>query len=173
MDDRARAQLQILLTLQTVLAANRVRWWLRGGWAIDFMLGRITHAHADIDMVVWVRHRARVYRTLQDADLLVDRELPVQTDFRLGDVEVSVIYLTRRSGGVIITQGIPEWEWPAGSLGRRPRLLDGIGARVVDPRQLLWEKEGYERGTGRPPRPKDLVSMETLRAMIAEGQTAG
>jgi hypothetical protein len=46
---------------------------------------------------------------------------------------------------------------------------------VVDPRQLLAEKEGYERGTGRPLRPKDLESIGVLRRIVAEqlpGKTA-
>jgi hypothetical protein len=133
------------------------------------MLGRITRSHADIDMIVWSRSRQRVYRALQDAGLALARETPVQSDFLFGDVDVSVIYLTRRTDGVVVTQGIPVWEWPPGSLGQQPRHLEGIAARVVGPRQLLWEKESYERGTGRPPRPKDLVSMETLRTMIAAG----
>jgi hypothetical protein len=34
------------------------------------------------------------------------------------------------------------------------------------------EKESYERGTGRPLRPKDVKSMETLREIIAAGLLA-
>lgn len=173
MDDRAQAQLRVLREISVRFAEMRVRWWLRGGWAIDVLLGRVTRTHADIDMIVWARHRRRAHQALQEAGLALARQFPNQTDFVLGEAQVSVIYLARRSDGVIITRGFLEWEWPAGSLGRRPRRLEGIAARVTGPRQLLWEKETYKRGTGRPLRPKDHVSMQTLREMIAAGIGAG
>jgi hypothetical protein len=166
MDQRTVTQLTILRHLQTLFSEARIRWWLRGGWAIDFILGRVTRRHADIDIVVWARQRSRVRRFLEEAGFTMVREWPTQADFEAQGECVSVLYLTRAANGRIITDGIPVWEWPAASLGSRPRGLEGILARVVGPRQLLWEKESTERGTGRPLRPKDLVSMETLREII-------
>ena len=174
MDQHTRAQLAILRQFQVLFAANRVRWWLRGGWAIDFMLGRITRPHSDIDIVIWARHRQRACRILLDAGFTLTREwLPTQTDFQIHDEVVSVAYLTRTQDNRVTTAGIPVWEWPDGSLGQRPRRVEGVGARVVGPRQLLWEKESTERGTGRPLRPKDIQSMETLREIIATGLVPG
>jgi hypothetical protein len=174
MDDRARAQIEILRTLQALFAANRIRWWLRGGWAVDFMLGRITRPHGDIDIVVWAPHRRRLYRLLAEAGFDLAREWPpTQTDFQIHNEILSLAYLTRTSNGRVITAGIPVWEWPDGSLGRRPRHLEGVAARVVGPRQLHWEKASTERGTGRPLRPKDVTSMETLREIIASGLIPG
>ena len=57
MDDRSQAQLNILRAISARFSGIRARFWLRGGWAVDFMLGRITRPHADIDIVVWARHR--------------------------------------------------------------------------------------------------------------------
>src|SRR5437588_1420514 len=94
-DARTLAQVDILRAIQQRLARAHVRWWLRGGWAIDFMLGQITRCHGDIDIVVWSRHRQRVRQALQDAGLTPAREWVSQSDFRLGDEVVSVIYLTR------------------------------------------------------------------------------
>jgi hypothetical protein len=37
----------------------------------------------------------------------------------------------------------------------------------MSPEQLLDEKERYEAGTGRPPRPKDLASMALLRRLAS------
>ncbi|MFF2458960.1 nucleotidyltransferase domain-containing protein [Peribacillus simplex] len=28
--------------------------WLRGGWVMDFLLGKITRSHSDIDLVTWI-----------------------------------------------------------------------------------------------------------------------
>jgi hypothetical protein len=73
-DLRAQTQLAILRQLQDAFAAARVRWWRRGGLAIDFMLGLITRPHRDIDIVVWGRHRRRVYRVLSEAGFALARE---------------------------------------------------------------------------------------------------
>lgn len=174
MDQRTRTQLAILRRLQDELTTAQVRWWLRGGWAVDFMLGRITRPHSDIDIVVWARHRRRTHRVLLEAGLDLAREWPpTQADYQVCGETVSVAYLARTPDCRVITAGIPVWEWPDGSLGRRPRRLEGIDARVVGPRQLLWEKESTERGTGRPLRPKDVQSMATLLEIIATGLIPG
>jgi hypothetical protein len=173
-DTRTQAQLSMLHALDETFSASRVRWWLRGGWAIDFMLGRITRLHSDIDIVVWARHRRRLYRVLSEAGFALVREWPpTQSDFQTHDETVSVAYLTRTPDGRVITAGIPVWEWPPRSLGQTPRRLEGISVRVVGPRQLLWEKESTEQGTGRPLRPKDVESMATLREIIADGVVHG
>jgi hypothetical protein len=38
---------------------------------------------------------------------------------------------------------------------------------VLGTEQLLYERESYEAGTGRPPRPKDLVGMSLLRQLTS------
>jgi hypothetical protein len=173
-DDRTRAQIEILGQLQALFSAHRVRWWLRGGWAIDFMLGRVTRSHADIDIVIWARHRERVKLALLEAGFTSSREWPpTQSDYELHGEIVSLAYLDRTPDGRVITAGIPVWEWPRGALGRSPLTLEGIAARVVGPRQLHWEKASTERGTGRPLRTKDVKSMETLCEIIAAGLIPG
>jgi hypothetical protein len=166
MDSDTEAQLAILRTLAERLATARLRFWLRGGWAVDFLLGEVTRRHGDIDLVTWLRHRRRIRLLLTNIDFEPIQEWEAQTDFRVKGQVVSSIYLTRQPDGCIITHGIPVWTWPDGSLSSRKAHLRSISARVMSPRQMLWEKEGYEIGTGRPPRPKDLESMTVLRGMI-------
>jgi hypothetical protein len=166
-DQCTQAQIEVIQELGARLSALRVRFWLRGGWAVDFMLGRITRSHDDVDVVVWHRHRRRVHQALSAAGFSLLRDTDTQTDYRARGQVVSLCYLERDDKGRIVTQGIPVWLWLDGALGRRLLHLAGMSAYVVGPRQLLWEKESYEQGTGRPPRPKDLQSMSTLRAIIA------
>jgi hypothetical protein len=42
-------------------------FWLRGGWALDFRLGRVKREHGDIDIVTWARHRRRIGERLERA----------------------------------------------------------------------------------------------------------
>ena len=41
--------------------------WLRGGWAVDFSVGRVTREHADVDWFVWSGHLAAVTAGLETA----------------------------------------------------------------------------------------------------------
>jgi hypothetical protein len=161
-DERASAQLAVLGQVDGVLSALHVRHWLRGGWAIDFLLGRITRPHADLDLVIWARHRERARHALLNAGFELARETAVQTDFRRRGHDMSVVYLERGSDGNIVTHGIPGWVWRADALPLRRWFLHGVSSRVVSPAQLIAEKEGYERGTSRPLRPKDVESIAVL-----------
>jgi hypothetical protein len=167
MDDQARIQLDIIRQVGATLGRLRVRFWLRGGWAVDFMLGEITRPHADVDLVVWARNRRRIYQALAETGFALDRDLDVQTDFRKAGQNISIIYLTRAPDGRVVTHGIPVWAWPPSSLPPHAFALAGVTARAVSPEQLLWEKESYEQGTGRPLRPKDVESMKVLQRMVS------
>ena len=51
MDSDTEAQLAVLGTLAERFATAQMRFWLRGSWAIDFLLGEVTREHGDIDLV--------------------------------------------------------------------------------------------------------------------------
>ncbi|MGE6256838.1 nucleotidyltransferase domain-containing protein [Heyndrickxia sporothermodurans] len=165
------AQLKILSEINAISAEIGCEFWLRGGWAIDFLLGRVTRAHDDIDLVTWIQHREQLERALADAGY---KQTPVKEDFRdrqsdfcKDDVEVTFSYITRTSEGSLIMNGLLEWVWRADSLLPQEYLLNGISARVLNPRQLLEEKEVYEQ-IGRTPRSKDAESKIILNRIIAE-----
>ena len=61
-DDQNLSQLNVLGEINAIFSSLRGRFWLRGGWAIDFLLGKITRPHEDLDLVTWVRHRDRLER---------------------------------------------------------------------------------------------------------------
>lgn len=172
LDEPTLAQLAVLDQVGRLLAPVSVRWWLRGGWAIDFLVGSITRPHADLDLVLWTRHRRRAQQALLAADCQLVRETARQVDRSSQGQELSLVFLTRREDGTIVTDGIPAWTWRSDALSRRRYRLHGISARVVNAQQLLDEKQGYARGTGRPPRPKDLASMALLRQLLG-GEPCG
>lgn len=153
-DGQTRAQLDLIREIDEALSRPRVGFWLRGGWAIDFLLGEVTRPHADIDLVAWLRHRERVQRALVEASFELIRETEVQSDFCKNDQDVSFVFLKRAGDGGIVAHGIPEWTWRTNALPHRRFTLRGICARVVSPQQLLDEKEGYASGgrAGRPAR---------------------
>lgn len=164
--DRATlVQLELIREIVNACRRARIRVWLRGGWALDFHLGRLTRAHDDVDLVTWLRHRVRV-RVLMLA--LGYAEIPTvapHLKFRKRGQEVGVVFV--QSAGKGRVRGVPtDWGWIAGALLRTPRSLDGVACRVVSPRQLLAEKLRYERNTRRPLRPKDQDSIRALRELL-------
>lgn len=50
-NDTGKSQLNILLEISEICLSLNFNLWLRGGWAIDFLLGKITRLHTDIDLV--------------------------------------------------------------------------------------------------------------------------
>jgi hypothetical protein len=49
-DSRERRQLRLIHEFASLAGEAGVEWRLRGGWALDFFLGRVTRAHEDIDL---------------------------------------------------------------------------------------------------------------------------
>ncbi|MBE1442397.1 nucleotidyltransferase domain-containing protein [Paenibacillus sp. OAS669] len=161
----AQSQLNILTEIQALCTKLNVRCWLRGGWAVDFLLGKITRPHEDIDLVVWARHRQRVERALKDAGYQCNPISSSQTDFRREEVDVQLCYLARGDDGRIVANGKPHWVWRADALPLKRFLLYGISSYVLSPNQLLEEKEVYKQ-IGRLPRAKDAESIRLLQSIM-------
>src|SRR4051794_35699235 len=51
--DRAERQLRLIAEVVVMSKDQGLELWLRGGWAMDFFLGRITREHRDIDWFAW------------------------------------------------------------------------------------------------------------------------
>ncbi|MGM0882949.1 MAG: nucleotidyltransferase domain-containing protein [Bacillota bacterium] len=167
-DDQTESHLKVLSEISAVFSSIGHVFWLRGGWAIDFLPGKITRPHEDIDLITWIQHREQLELVLEEAGY---ERTPVkefrgrQSGFRKDNVDVTFGYITRANDGSVIMNGLPEWVWRADSLFPQSFMLNGISARVLNPRQLLEEKEVYEQ-IGRTTRPKDVESKKILHDII-------
>jgi hypothetical protein len=61
---KSEQHLELISELSSVAGAVCVALWLRGGWAMDFFIGRVSRDHEDIDAFIWA----------SEADRLVERE---------------------------------------------------------------------------------------------------
>lgn len=160
------SQLMILNEINELCKSRNYSIWLRGGWGIDFLLGKITRLHSDVDLVTWIQYREPLEEALVDAGF---QKIPVselQTDFLKNDVDVSFVFVRNSEDGNIVANGFPDWIWRKDALPLQNHHLHGISIKVLSPHQLLEEKEVYELGTGKKPRPKDLHSMRIIREII-------
>jgi hypothetical protein len=173
-DEQTESQLKVLAEISTISKTIGIEFWLRGGWAIDFLLGKITRPHSDIDLITWIQNRERIedelvkvgYEKTPVKEEFRDR----QSDFRKGKVDITLGYISRSNDGNIIMNGLPEWIWRSDSLFSQTFLLNGISAQVLNPKQLLEEKEVYKQ-IGRTPRQKDEESKKILHKIIKETLT--
>lgn len=159
------SQFDVLSQIDSLLRPAGILFWLRGGWAIDFLHGRITRPHSDIDLVVLSEDRIRLEGVLTTSGFNLDRAMNIQDDFLNCNQIVSLVYLLKE-GGRLFVEGIPEWEWLPDALDYPPQSLDGLTCRVLSPEQLLKEKVEYRAGTGRHPRPKDIESIRLLENFL-------
>ncbi|GMA64292.1 hypothetical protein NZD89_02870 [Alicyclobacillus fastidiosus] len=164
-------QLEALREISLVFSSLQYDFWLRGGWAIDFLLGRVTRLHDDVDLVTWVHYRDKIEQSLRETGY---EQIPVrepfngrQSDFRKDTVDLTICYITRSEDGSIILNDLPEWVWRSDSLLEHRFVLNGISAHVLSPQQLLEEKEVYQQ-IGRIPRPKDAESKKLLHRIIEQ-----
>lgn len=170
LDEQTELQLKALSEISKISKSLEIDFWLRGGWALDFLLGKITRPHDDIDLVTWIQNREQLEKKLLQAGY---EQIPVkeefrnrQSDFRKGTVDVTFIYLTHSADGNLILNQLPEWIWRADSLLKQRFVLHGISAKVLNPKQLLEEKIAFEE-IGRPFREKDADSKKILYRLIS------
>ncbi|MBS3681282.1 hypothetical protein KGF86_13860 [Ornithinibacillus massiliensis] len=170
-DVQTKAQLKVLDEISTIFENLDAEFWLRGGWAIDFMLGKVTRPHSDIDIQTWITNRERLEAVLLQAGY---EQVPVgeefrnrQSDFLKDNVVVTFGYLTYDVNGNLIMNGLPEWVWRDDSLLPHYFQLHGIKAKVLHPKQLLEEKKIYKE-IGRPYRKKDEESKRILYQIISD-----
>jgi hypothetical protein len=139
----AAGQLETVGRLHELLARHGIDAWLFGGWAVDFHAGRVTRAHADIDLAVWDADFDRVDVLLRGDgwDRHVQPGEDGYTEYRRGDARLDVAFLARDADGVVYTplkEG--RGEWSVGAFDYGVVELMGVRARVVSVASLLADK---------------------------------
>lgn len=148
---QTESQLKVLNEISAICASIECKFWLRGGWAIDFLLGKVTRPHDDIDLITWIQNREQLEQALTEAGF---EQTPVheqfrgrQSDFRKDVVDITFGYITSTNDGSLIMNGLPEWVWRSDSLLLQSLMLN-ITALVLNPRQLLEEKRSTNKLVG-------------------------
>jgi hypothetical protein len=142
-DQTAVSQLAALADLDHQCQLQQIAYWLFGGWAVDFHVGRVTRAHGDLDMAVWQDDRDRL------AVLLASRQWVHRPDagedgytcYERDGIRLEVAFVARDAHGVVYTPLINgRAEWPLGAFGDDVRQLLGVQARVLGREALIIDK---------------------------------
>ena len=141
----AGAQLRTIGWLHTLLTQGGIDYWLFGGWAVDFHIGRVTRDHADVDVAIWAQDLNRI-RALLEAEGWTHAPVHGEdgyTGYERRGTRLELAFLARDEEGKIHTPlADGRGDWPAGSFGDDQAEVSGVVARVVGLRSLIQDKSG-------------------------------
>lgn len=165
----ATRQLHVIDELGGVLDRARIPYWLIGGWAMDFHVGRISRQHSDVDLAVHLGGRDSLLEVIrrQDFTAATGNDVAGVELFIGRGIRLEVTYLAVREDGCLCTPGHEHWPYPAGSFGDERATLHGVGVPVMSVAGLLELKEGWRREIGEPLRPHDLADIHALRQLMS------
>ncbi|MEV8455672.1 aminoglycoside adenylyltransferase [Streptomyces sp. NPDC052095] len=171
--DTERVGRQLRLIAEAVEAAEvlGIPVWLRGGWAMDFFLGRVTRNHDDIDWFAWADDAgALAGELLRRGYQPVPGSSPdLQLDFVKDGLESSFTLVDRAAGGEVVVAGGP-WAgapWPEGMLGAGPGRIGDLRCAVVGPEARIEIKRMTPVwDPSRPRRPKDAEDIARLETAL-------
>lgn len=160
-------QLGLIGEMAVLFGDAVIDFWLSGGWAVDFHLGRVSRPHSDVDLIFGLSVRDQVWELLRRggfADGAAQASKGVEW-FEHTGVLVEVTYITQTAGS-IVTPGFEQWPWPDGSFSGTPVTFADVTVRAVSVLGLLDMKVGYQRHLGEPPRPQDIGDIEVLKGLL-------
>jgi phosphorylcholine metabolism protein LicD len=65
-DSREGRQLELIHEFASLAEEAGIEYRLRGGWALDSLLGRVTRPHEDINMFIWAADAQRLLAKLKE-----------------------------------------------------------------------------------------------------------
>lgn len=164
-EPRAEGQFELIREMRALLVEAEIPFWLRGGWALDFLVGRITREHDDIDLFAWAADAERLSRVLQKHGYSDVGGPPRerQRNFEKAGEHVHVALLETDRAGDVFTATLHEIPWPQGMLGHPSGRIGDLAAPIISPEAQLWAKENLPRLLGDPPRRHDPSDIALLR----------
>lgn len=171
--DANQKQLAVLREFAAVCADAGIAYWLRGGWAMDFFLGRISREHDDIDLFIWNGDAPRLIRELERAGFIEIGGAPpeAQRNMMKEGQEFQIALLARRDDGAVVVAGGPSAgaPWPDGMLEGSPGRIDDLTCPIVNPRVQIEIKELFPRWLGVPMGAKHREDIARLREALERG----
>jgi hypothetical protein len=135
----AKRQLAALAETTLLLDGRGFDYWLFGGWAVDFHVGRVTREHSDIDLAVWL-HEAEAVASLLRAHGWQHKPGPEEdggTGYERGGVRLELTFIVSDGEGrVMVPLRNGPVAWSEEPLGSDARDLLGVSARVIAPALL-------------------------------------
>ncbi|MBI2171063.1 MAG: nucleotidyltransferase family protein [Chloroflexi bacterium] len=172
----AARQLDLIGMVHRLLSNKGIPHWLAGGWGIDFLLGRATRKHGDIDFAVWLDDWPQVEALLLAQGFTPrDNAFPDETARLLKEGCPFEFYLLQRdaTGWIVVGGRWSDWPFPEGSFGTQTASLGGHECPVLSPEGQLDSKERWPHHPyGGPLRDKDIHDIAILQEHLLHKSVA-
>lgn len=167
----AEEQLSAIDELVTVARELGVSVWLRGGWAVDFFLGRVTRDHADVDWFALTGEGQQLADRLIGSGYEDVTSTPPgqQIDLVRGTVDHGIALVRLGSRNEPLVAGGP-WAaepWPDGMLDGPECRIGNVRTRIIAPLVQIEIKQMTP--TWHPKlqrRQKDLDDIAAIRSRL-------
>ncbi len=174
-DERAARQLLLIQEFVALATSADIDRWLRGGWALDFLLGRVTRAHGDIDLFVWGADASRLVALLSGHGFEEIGGSPPKQQRNLvkAGEELHVTLLEQNDLGVVTAGG--RWSgspWPPGMLNGPIGAIGSVRCRVISAEAQLFAKEEVPKALGHAPRSYDPADVALLKEWIGHSSAS-
>jgi hypothetical protein len=171
-DESTAAQLELIREIAGALG-ERVRWWLFGGWALDFHAGRHTRPHGDIELFVAHEDAGELDESLRA--LGFSNPAPLHPDegqpYLKAGHEAGVWFVDLDApDGRAMKGRWASWQLPPGSFEEYWLELGGVRARAVSLECLRELKRGFaSQPTGDSAlREKDVADLELIELLLSQ-----
>ena len=162
----AEDQLAAIKSLSRTLDDEAIDYWLFGGWAVDFWVGRVTRVHDDIDVAAWRDDYEAIGTVLQAVGW---RHTPVPdevvgTRYQWGTAQVEFTFMTTDTDGRVVIP-LPDHPivWSAEPLGHQRRELRDVNSRTIPLALLRAGKASAREGSAETA--KDRSDAQALSAL--------
>lgn len=176
-DSGERRQLELIHEVASLAEEAGVQCWLRGGWALDFLLGRVTRAHEDIDLFIWAADAPSFLPRLKDMGYEEIGGPPPEQQRNLvkDGEEFHVTLIEENELGVVPAGGRwADFPWPKGMLEGPIGQIGDVRCRLINPEAQLWAKEEAPHALSHTRRDRDHADIALLRrALAAKTQQQG
>jgi lincosamide nucleotidyltransferase A/C/D/E len=142
-------------------AADGLRVWVAGGWAVDAVVGRQTRPHADLDLAIDASQQAELLALLDRLGFVTTVDwLPVRAELTAPDGrKVDIHPVAFRPDGSGVQSGLHGATFAYAADGFAEGVIDGRPVPCLSVGQQLRFREGY------PPREADHHDIALLRGL--------
>ena len=152
-----------VVRLLAILAHDRLRVWVAGGWAVDALVGRTTRPHGDLDLAVDAAQLPELLELLQRAGFTVTVDWsPARIELRHADgrcVDVHPVEFAPDGSGVQRGHEGPDFGYAPD--GFTTGTIAHVPVPCLSVRQQLACRQGY------PPRAIDEHDVALLHSLAA------
>ena len=147
-EDKSVVQLRIIHEIASTAEKAHIPLALRGGWALDFLLGKVTRTHGDIDFNVWLDDIDKIQSVLESAGYVCEGVTPEPLrNFHKYDEIIQIACLEKHSNTIVSPAGYPEYALSPGLMNGPIATLEGAICRTatveaqldVKEKKLWWE----------------------------------